>query len=84
MIFFHHPLVDVEVPPVRSKLIRVILNENTLLLSNLLHDGGYIVTGKFLSSFQDIEYLDAPYALVNTAVLVEVAAVWMLLNFPAV
>lgn len=67
-----------------AELVRVVLNENTLLLSNLLHDRAYIVPRELLSAFQNIEDLVAPHTLINATVLIEATTVWLFLDLSAI
>lgn len=70
-----HPLVEVKTPFMGSELVWVILNEDALLFTNLLHDRSDIVAGELFSPFQDIEDLVSPHTLIDTAVLIEVDTV---------
>ena len=84
MVLFCHPFIKIKTPLVGTELVRVVLNENALLLTDLLYDRGNIIFREYPGTFQHMEDLVAPYSLINAAVLFKISAVWMLLNFTAI
>ena len=84
MVLFCHPFVEIKTPLVGPELVRVVLSENALLLTDLLYDRGNIIFREYPSAFQHMEDLVAPHSLINAAVLFKISAVWMLLNFTAI
>ena len=68
MVLFCHPFIEIKTPLVGSELVRVVLNENALLLADLLYDRGDIILREHPCAFQHMEDLVAPHSLINAAV----------------
>ena len=84
MVLFCHPFIEIKTPLVGSELVRVVLNENALLLTDLLYDRGNIIFREYPGTFQHMEDLVAPHSLINAAVFFKTDAVWMFLDFTAI
>ena len=84
MVLFCHPFIEIKTPLVGSELVRVVLNENALLLADLLYDRGDIILREHPCAFQHMEDLVAPHSLINAAVFFKTDAVWMFLDFTAI
>ena len=84
MVLFCHPFVEIKTPLVGPELVRVVLSENALLLTDLLYDRGNIIFREYPGTFQHMEDLVAPHSLINAAVFFKTDAVWMFLDFTAI
>ena len=68
----------------RAEFVRVILNQNSLLLPDLLYYGRYIITRKLLSAFQYSQDFIAPHSLIDAAISVKKPIVVFLLNLSSI
>ena len=67
-----------------TEFIWVILHENSFLFTNLFDYVRYIIARKLLGTFQYIEDLIAPHALINTAIHIEIPIVGLFLDLSSI